>query len=233
LTFLPFAEGVVAMDKIVLACFSVEPFAKRQKMFELLASKVNDTDVALVKLLCKQVAHPDKFDNPALAVDLLQRLNKDLVLSFLCSHECDDDAFAWVFSSLHLPLRVSVAPTSEVWPASISCSSTLNDALFWLACGVDLVLDNAVNFDRSFLAVQTLVYQKLSTSEEAVVSCLRRIFEILSSSTSSSNSTSGLSVALSCDVLVAAAPVACTEVILMLDELKIAHLITGGSNENF
>ncbi len=99
--------------------------------------------------------------------------------------------------------------------------------MLWLSKGVDLVLDNLVNFDRSFLAVRHLLVDRLA-SDELIVFCLQRIFQILLSCSSSSPPV-GLAMALMCDRLVAAVPVACTEVILSSkSELELANLMIAG-----
>lgn len=206
-------------------------------MFEVLASTVAEGDLKLVETLCRQIAFPSRQGNIALANSLLERLDGDLVTSFLAAQM--DDAFLWV---PRCPLR-SLPPTSKFWPAVISDTSTLEvgvlssfvaklittkDALIWLSHGVDLVLDHEVNFDRSFLAVRKLVNQRIEASDERVIACLHQIFQLLLSA-SSSSAPVGLSVALMCDRLVGAAPVACTEVVMTCSsEVQMADLMIAG-----
>ena len=108
------------MDKVVLACLSVEPFSKRRKLFEVLSGKVDCEDHKLAELLCRQIAHPSRFGNVALASELLSNLKPEVVLSFLASQK-DDDAFLWASAC---PKRI-VSAQSKHWPATISSASTL------------------------------------------------------------------------------------------------------------
>lgn len=104
----------------------------------------------------------------------------------------------------------------------------MQDGLVWLSRGVDLTIENEVNFDRSFMAVQKLVRDRVESSDDRVIGCLQRIFQLLLTS-SASAAPVGLSMALVIDRLVAAAPVACTEVAMTCtSELQVADLMISG-----
>jgi ubiquitin C-terminal hydrolase len=214
------------MDKVVKACLAVEPFAKRQKMFEVLALRVGSGDAQLVALLCQELAHPTR-DNAPLVQSLLQRLPADLCRAFLEGQS--DAAYLWCWAVLGVapPVHMRAPPaTDKHWPAWVATGharATWSDALQWLSVGADLVLDNQANFDRSFtVARETLLRGLDDSGDAAVFGCLKVVFQLL---TSGSRSCPGLALALLAPKVEAALVTACAGAAESSNEIQMATLM--------
>ncbi len=216
------------MEKVVKACLSVEPFAKRQKMFEVLAQRVGSGSEPLVALLCQETAHPTK-DNASLVLPLLRRLPAELCAAFL--EKQTDPAFLWCWHALGLapPSLLAVSSSHKYWPAAAACNlgnAAWGDALQWLSVGVDLALECQNNFDRSFLSAGDALNRSLEvSSDSAIFECLQAIFQLLVSA----KSCPGLSIALGADKLVVAAPVACAGAMASSTDIQMAALMAAVS----